>query len=118
MAPSTIDRDRFIRRVYDDVARFPMQLPDRVSAMEVDTALCHFVSQITPGTRAGDLPKMMIDSGLFEFDTWTRRVSPLVPHAKPEVVSNIIKRALLNRLTKALKAQNVGGVVGRDAVFS
>ena len=110
MAPSTIDRDRFIRRVYDDVARFPMQLPDR--------ALCHFVSQITPGTRAGDLPKMMIDSGLFEFDTWTRRVSPLVPHAKPEVVSNIIKRALLNRLTKALKAQNVGGVAGRDAVFS
>lgn len=117
MSNTTVDRARFIHRIQEDVARYPMRLPSRLTAMEVDAALCHFVGGIEPGTRAKDLPSQILESSLFDFNRWSDEVIEQEPGQDPARVRNIIKRALLNRLSAALKAQWVFGEEGREAVF-
>lgn len=117
MTNTTVDRSRFIRRIQDDCGAYPTQLPSRTAAMEVDAAVCHFVSTIAPGTAVKDLPKLVIESGMFEFDRWAEEVHELTPRIPVDRVNNIIRRSILSRFTAALKAQWVGGIEGREAVF-
>lgn len=113
MTQLTIDTEIFKQRLRLNLENYPSLLPDKNVASELDASLIKFAETIKPGTQVKRLPRLILDSGLFTFDTWAKIIG-----GNSRVVKNDLKKLVLQRIAQALSPQNIRGEYGREATFS
>ncbi len=113
MVQPKINTEAFKQRLRLNLENYPSLLPDENVASELDASLIKFAETIKPGTQVKQLPRLILDSGLFTFDTWAETIE-----GNSRVVKNDLKKLALQRIAQALSPQNIRGEYGREATFN
>lgn len=114
---TTINTERFIRRVEHESQLFPARFLDDDVSDKINKSIVDFARTIENGTKARDIPRLVRESDLFPIDQWVREITANFSSVKKPVLAESIYRQILHKYTIALKAQGVMGSAGHNCSF-